>query len=158
MQPRKQEVATITQIRQAVRALRNSLELKGQDDKQYNVVMGISFNPARNLDADQLIAAIEKNRIVSPKLRYGFQAGMGTAPVLGATKEAAIETLSKFDEDLAALPQDSVANMQLEFTVSNKHEAEIIKNAQEAIQAIQPATTADANKATGGAPKIAVVK
>ncbi len=133
-------VATIDKIRQAVRALRNSVEAKGQEGKSYNVAVGISFSPAKNLNADALIEAVNKNRTVSPNLVYGFQAGLKKDPMLGLNKQAAIDALSKFEKELSDLPQDASAAMVLEFTVSNPHEQEIVEDAQKTITALEQAT------------------
>lgn len=117
--------------------MRNSLEAKGDDTRSYNVAMGISFDPAKNLNAEQMIEAVTKNKKVSEKLIYGMQAALRKDPVLNCNKKDAIAALSAFDEELGTLPQDAGANMLLEFTVSNPHETEIVDDAQKAINAIQ---------------------
>lgn len=133
-------IATIEKIRQAMRALRNAIELKGQDDKSYNLAFGISFSPAKNLNADALVEAVNNNRKVSPHLIYGFQAGLKKDPILNVNKATAMEELSKFEKELADLPQDATAAMVLEFTVSNPHEQDIVQDAQKTITALEEAT------------------
>lgn len=120
-----------------MRALRNALEANGEDSRSYNVAMGISFSPAGNLNADQLIEAVTKNRKISENLNYSMQAGIRKEPSLNINKASAVEALSKFDEELSSLPQEAGASMMLEFTVSNPHETIIVEAAQKAINAIE---------------------
>lgn len=130
-------IATIDKIRQAMRALRNSIETLGQDDKSYNIALGLAFSPSKGMNADALIEAVNNNRKVSPNLVYSFQAGLRNAPLLGITKATAIEALTKFEKELDSLPQEAGAAMTLEFTVSNPHEQQIVEDAQKSITALE---------------------
>lgn len=135
-----QQAATIDKIRAAIRALRNSLEEKGDATHKYNVVMGVSFAPAKNLKSDDLVKSVEENKKVSSNLVYSMQAGLRTEPKLDISKETAIAELTAFEASLADLPQDIGGNMLLEFTVSNQHEKEIIESAQKAVNSIVSAS------------------
>jgi hypothetical protein len=130
-------VASIEKIRQAIRALHNALEAKGEGDKKYNLMMGIAFAPVRSMNADQLIKAVEDNKKVSQDLVYGMQAGLKRAPALELSKDEALKILHGFEQELGTLPQDIGATMTLEFTVSNQHENEIVQTAQKTIEAFE---------------------
>lgn len=144
-------VATIEKIRSALRSLRNAVESKGEEGREYNLMMGVSFAPAKGLSADDLIKAVEGNRKISPYLVYGMQAGLRIDPKMGLTRDITLAAISEFEQQLAALPQDLGANMTLEFTVSNPHEKDIVEEAQKNINAIVPATGEELQKlkATG---------
>ncbi len=139
-------VATIEKIRSAMRSLRNAIESKGNGDQKYNLMLGISFAPAKGLSADELVKAVEGNKKISPNLVYGMQAGLRIEPAMELDKEVAMTTIDEFEKQLAALPQDLGANMTLEFTVSNPHEKTIIEEAQKNISAIAPASAQDLQK------------
>lgn len=129
-----------------MRALRNTVESKGLEDKSYNLALGIAFSPAKNLTAEQLVEAVEKNKAVSGSLVYNMAAGLRKDPMIGISKEQAVAALTTFEQELAALPQEAGAAMTLEFTVSNPHEQEIIEETQKAIGAIEAVESKDIAK------------
>ena len=136
-------VAQVSKIRQAFRALRNAVESKGSDERKYNLMMGVSFAPAKGLTADALVEAVNNNRKISPELVYGMQAGLKIEPQLKITKDEVVAQLNAFEAQLALLPQDIGANMTLEFNVENEHEKTILEETQKGISAIQEANQGD---------------